>query len=487
MTQGSNWRQPSQFPATFQTSLAKLLLRDPRFFSAVQPELPLEFFSRQEQGSEYFVRALELVYSYADQHRRQPPPPQSVFDTMVGQHVATLPEAWQRQYYDGLKYFSNVLYHEPFVPGEIEFVREHTYAWIRQRAEMSLMVEAKQAIDQGQSIESVNFAKRLKQISQIGHSGQNLGLELFHDPVATWNIINTQEIRRCIPVGKRQLDNCMGGGVGRKELTVVAAPPNTGKTTTMCSMAGSSLVNFPVNQAPVVYISCEQSDLLIMQKIISCITNIPPSKWLEGNNPQIIWQWINYFTNSGAKLAIRQFPSGRATTAEIEAYILTLAERWGVMPGLVCVDYADLLASTRRSSEKRFELSEIYTDLRAIAVDLDIALLTATQTNRESMGKERINLENLAECFDKAAIADIIMFLCQTEDEQKENRGRLFFGKNRNRKKYVEVPFQINYELARMEEDEHRIGMEAANAQAQQTMNALQRFGGQYAQTQMVR
>jgi hypothetical protein len=133
----------------------------------VQPELPLEFFSRQEQGSEYFVRALELIYSYADQHRRQPPPPQSVFDTLVAQHVATLPSDWQRQYYDGLKHFSYVLYHEPFVTGEIEFVREHTYSWIRQRAEMSLMVEAKTAIDQGQSIESVNFAKRLKQILDL--------------------------------------------------------------------------------------------------------------------------------------------------------------------------------------------------------------------------------------------------------------------------------------------------------------------------------
>lgn len=484
MTQGSNWQQPNQyqFPPTFQNSLAKLLVRDPRFFTTVQPELPLEFFSRQEQGSEYFVRAMELIYSYADKHRRQPPPPQAVFDTFIGEHVATLPPDWQRPMYDGLRYYSWVLYQEPFVAGEIEAVREHTYSWIRKRAEMSLMVEAKNAIDQGQSIESINFANRLKRIAQIGHVGQNLGLELFHEPVSTWNTIFTQEIRRCIPIGKRQLDHKMGGGLGRKELTVVAAPPNTGKTTTMCAMAGSALVNFPVNQTPVVYISCEQSDLLIMQKIISCITNIPPSKWLEGNNPQIIWQWINYFQSSGAKLAIRQFPSGRATTAEIEAYILTLADRWGAMPGLVCVDYADLLASTRRSNEKRFELSEIYTDLRAIAVDLDIAVLTATQTNRESMGKERINLENLAECFDKAAIADIIMFFCQTEEEQRDNRGRLFFGKNRNRQKYVEVPFHVNYELARMEEDEHRIGMEQANQQAQVQMNALQRFGGQYGQ-----
>ena len=142
----------------------------------------------------------------------------------------------------------------------------------------------------------------------------------------------------------------------------------------------------------------------------------------------------------------------------------------------VVVDYADLLRPHFNQQERRHQLQEIYTDLRAMAVDMNLAVVTATQTNRESVGQERINLDKLAEDFGKAAIADIIMFLCQTEMEQANNRGRIFFAKNRNQRKFVEVGFNMFYELSRLEEDERHMGPANADAQAQNVMNMMQRF-----------
>lgn len=469
MTEQS-WQPENNFPGSFQEAIVKLMVRDPQFMRVVRPHLPLEFFNQQEQGAEYMMSALRVVYGYYDEHRS--PPTKMIFDSWAANALTGVKTEWQSYYKQGYDYYGWKFYDEPVVPQEAEYVRDNTFKWVRKRAEMSLLVEAKNAIDQGRDLQQINLVKKAQEIAQIGYAGADLGIELFGDLQASWDTIWTPVVREAISVGKPSLDRIMGGGVGVKELTVVGAPPNTGKTTVMCDFAAGFLQQLE----PVIYITAEQSSLLIMQKIIANIVRTIPTKWHEMNNPAVIWQWIQYFHAAAAKLFIMQVPSGRATVQDIEGYVLAMQSRIERKIKCVVVDYADLLRPQVHQQERRHQLQEIYTDLRALAVDMNLAVVTATQTNRESVSQERINLDKLAEDFGKAGIADIIMMLCQTELEQANNRGRIFFAKNRNQRKFIEVGFNMFYELSRLEEDERQMGPGAAEAQANAVMDTMQRF-----------
>lgn len=470
MTTQSAWQPENNFPGSFQEAVVKLMVRDPQFMRVVQPHLPLEFFNQQQQGAEYMMAAIRVVYDYF--REAHTPPTKMIFQTWAAHALAGIKSDWQPHYRQGYDYYCWKFYDEPLIQNEAQYVRDHTFAWVRKRAEMSLLVEAKNAIDQGKDLQQINLVKKAQEIAQIGFAGADLGIELFINHEQSWNTIWTPEVREFIPVGKPGLDRTMGGGVGVKELTVVGAPPNTGKTTVMCDFAAGFLQQCQ----PVIYITAEQSALLIMQKIISNIVRTIPSKWIEMNNPAVIWEWVKYFAANQAPLFIKQFPAGRATIHDIESYVLAVQSRIQRKIKCVVVDYADLLRPQYNQQERRHQLQEIYTDLRALAVDMNLAVVTATQTNRESVGQERINLDKLAEDFGKAAIADIIMFLCQTELEQANNRGRIFFAKNRNQRKFVEVGFNMFYELSRLEEDEQRMGPQNAHAQAENVMNMMARF-----------
>lgn len=474
MQQSPVWQPENIFPQSFQWTVLKLMLHDPTFYRQVRPHLPVEFFSKEVQNGEYLVRAVELVYSHMGSGLRAVAPNRMVFETLCAQHCATLDDQWRGSYIDAFNGLTGYLYDHPWHVGELEFVQEKTFEWVRQRAEMSLLVEAKRAIDQNQNLGQIDLIERAREISRIGIIHDDIGIDLFGTEEATWRALSTREVRSCIPTGNENIDKVFSGGHGRKELTVYEAPPNTGKTTVMAAFASK----FLLRGFKGVYISCEQSDLLIMQKVMASISGIDPNQWFTSEvNTMHVWRWAQWLTQHSCRLAIVQFVAGKATTMDVETYLLNVQAQWGAMPDFCIVDYADLLGARRPRDQKRIELLEIYTDLRSIGQELDLAMITASQSNRSSVGKERIGIEDLTECFEKASVADVIVAICQTEEEQRDNLLRLFFAKNRIGPKFREIPMTINYALSMLEVNEMRMGLQHAHAQAVQNFDALARFG----------
>jgi replicative DNA helicase len=99
---------------------------------------------------------------------------------------------------------------------------------------------------------------------------------------------------------------------------------------------------------------------------------------------------------------------------------------------MVIDDYPDLIKPTKHFSDKRFELSEIYTDLRALGDKYGVPIWGASQANRAALSKEVITIQDIAEDIGKAAIADVIIALCQTRDEHDMEVCRLYMAKVRD-------------------------------------------------------
>jgi replicative DNA helicase len=144
------------------------------------------------------------------------------------------------------------------------------------------------------------------------------------------------------------------------------------------------------------------------------------------------------------RLFIKEFPTKAASAQTVRSYLQRLQAIHGFMPDVVCLDYADLLRGGRGYSDKRFELEGNYEELRAMAQEFNMCVLTADQTNRSGLEMEVVTIGQIGESYAKATVCDLIMTVSRTMDDKQANTGRLFVAKSRLGRDGMIFPFIMN-------------------------------------------
>lgn len=234
--------------------------------------------------------------------------------------------------------------------------------------------------------------------------------------------VNVQRFR----TGISAIDGVLDGGLGRSELGVILGRPNGGKTTALVNIGKAALLQ----GHKVVHFTLEMSNKSIARRYDMSITGLNKNslqtkqKTAHAKLQEICRRMVN------GGLEIKQYATGSATVGTLISYLDFLAHnKWE--PDLVIVDYAALLGSTKNYDSYRFELSDTFRRLRGIAVDRNVGVWTAHQTNRMGAQMELITMNDLAECYDVGAIVDLIISHNQTIEEVQANVARWFIAKAR--------------------------------------------------------
>jgi len=129
----------------------------------------------------------------------------------------------------------------------------------------------------------------------------------------------------------------------------------------------------------------------------------------------------------------------------LKAYLENLSTFYHIFPDLLIIDYADLMHID--SAHLRVDTGKIYKDLRGLAVQYGIAIVTASQANRagEGDGIRLLTRKNLAEDFSKVAIADNVITYNQTAAELERGLARLYVDKARNDRRGDIILLSQNY------------------------------------------
>lgn len=252
-----------------------------------------------------------------------------------------------------------------------------------------------------------------------------------------------------VRTGIQQLDELMQGGLDKGELGMIVAPPKHGKSTALFNLGAVAALN-GIN---VLHVSLELKRSMVAARYDArfygdTIKNIQ-------KKPKSFFKAMEKLRGKlGPRLKIVQYPTKSLTLGMLKS-IASQVENLG----LIIVDYADLMRSPRNRDERRFELIDVYEGLRNLAGELELPIWTASQSSRYSVGAKVISMDMIAECFDKIAIVDVAVGLCQTPQESHAGRMRLFMMANRLGESENQIDCKVNWKTAHIqsltaEEDE---------------------------------
>lgn len=144
-------------------------------------------------------------------------------------------------------------------------------------------------------------------------------------------------------------------------------------------------------------------------------------------------------------LIVKEFPTGSLTITGLKAYLNALERFHNFIPDILIVDYADLMYLN--TSNLRIDTGRVYKELRGIAVERNIAVVTVSQTNRSGESVKTITREHLAEDYSKVQISDNLVTYNRTFQEYKMGLARLYVDKGRNDRSGDTILVAQNYDI----------------------------------------
>jgi hypothetical protein len=150
------------------------------------------------------------------------------------------------------------------------------------------------------------------------------------------------------------------------------------------------------------------------------------------------------------RLIIKEFPTNTASIYTLRSHLERLDVK-GFRPGLIVIDYADIMRSTRQYDSLRHELKLIYEELRGLASEKKIPIWTASQSNKEGSQSDIVDLNNMSEAYGKAQVADVVIGISRKSSEKSTGFGRLYVAKNRAGKDGLVYPLRIDTAKSKFE------------------------------------
>ena len=391
-----------RYGKSFQEGLVQLIFEDRPFADQITEVLDVEFLEL-----EYLRTFVAKIVHYRTKYGKHPST--NAMISILRTELDRETEVTQQQVRD---YFARV--HTNEIADDIDYIKETSLDFCRKQKLKEAMMK------------SVNLLQTCSfdEISKVINDALKLGSEnnFGHAFIADFEERYKPKFRLPVTTGWKEIDTITSGGLGRNELGVVIAPTGAGKSMALVHLGSQAIKEGKT----VIHYTLELQDMVVACRYDSCITKYPLSDLT--NFKDEIYEEIKDLDGT---LIVKEYPTKSASTNTIKAHLARLVKR-GIEPGLIIVDYADLLRPVVVRKEKRTELESIYEELRGLSNEMNCPVWTASQTNRSGLNAEVVTMEQISEAFNKCFVADFICTLSRTIEDKQNNRAKMFIAKNRN-------------------------------------------------------
>ena len=240
------------------------------------------------------------------------------------------------------------------------------------------------------------------------------------------------------------------GGLPQKTLNIALAGTGVGKSLFMCHMAASVLMQ----GKNVLYITMERAEERIAERIDANLMNITMDELHELPKKMFTDRLAKIQKKTNGKLIIKEYPTASAHTGHFRSLIKELALKKSFKPDIIFIDYLNICASSRFKGNANvgsyFYIKAIAEELRGLAVENIVPIVSATQTTRSGFSSCDIGLEDTSESFGLPATADLMFALISTEELEDLNQIMVKQLKNRYNDPSMNKRFILGIDRARM-------------------------------------
>ena len=314
-------------------------------------------------------------------------------------------------------------------PVEKQWLLDTTEKWCRDRAIYLALMESVSIAD-GQDKEKNRDALPSILSDALAVSFDNhIGHNYLEDYKERYDAYHRKEDR--IPFDLEYFNKITKGGLPNKTLNVALAGTGVGKSLFMCHMASSVLLN----GRNVLYITMEMAEEKIAERIDANLLNVPIQDLAELPKSSFENKVTNLSKKTQGQLIIKEYPTASAHSGHFKALLNELALKKSFKPDIIFVDYLNICASSRYKGSANINsytlVKSIAEELRGLAVEAEVPIVSATQTTRSGYGSSDVDLTDTSESFGLPATADLMFALISTEEL--EQLGQIMVKQLKNR------------------------------------------------------
>jgi len=334
------------------------------------------------------------------------------------------------------------------VPVENEWLIDTTEKWCRDRAIYLALMESIHIADGNDDKKNRDSIPTILSDALAVSFDNHVGHDYLQDYEQRYESYHKKEDK--IEFDLEYFNKITKGGLPNKTLNIALAGTGVGKSLFMCHVASSVLLQ----GRNVLYITMEMAEERIAERIDANLLNVPIQDIVELPKNIFETKVNNLAKKTQGTLIIKEYPTASAHAGHFKSLLNELALKKSFKPDIIFIDYLNICASSRYKGNSNINsytfVKAIAEELRGLAVEFNVPIVSATQTTRSGFGSSDVELTDTSESFGLPATADLMFALISTEEL--EGLGQILVKqlKNRYNDPTIHKRFVIGIDRAKM-------------------------------------
>ena len=333
-------------------------------------------------------------------------------------------------------------------PADYQWLMDTTEKWCRDRAIYLALMESISLADGQDDAKGRDAIPTILSDALAVSFDNHIGHDYLEDYEERYDLYHKKEDK--IKFDLEFFNKITKGGIPNKTLNIALAGTGVGKSLFMCHVASSVLLQ----NKNVLYITLEMAEEKIAERIDANLLNIPIQDITDLPKPMFDSKVVSLSKKTQGTLIIKEYPTASAHSGHFKALLNELSLKKSFKPDIIFIDYLNICASSRYRAGSNVNsysyIKAIAEELRGLAVEANVPIVSATQTTRSGYGSSDVDLTDTSESFGLPATADLMFALISTEELETLNQIMVKQLKNRYNDPTIYKRFVIGIDRAKM-------------------------------------
>lgn len=331
---------------------------------------------------------------------------------------------------------------------EKQWILDTTEKWCRDRAIYLALMESIHIADGNNEKKNRDAIPSILSDALAVSFDNNIGHDYLENYEERYEFYHRKEDK--IEFDLEYFNKITKGGLPNKTLNIALAGTGVGKSLFMCHVASSALLQ----GRNVLYITLEMAEERIAERIDANLFNVPIQQLIDLPRNTFETKVNSISKKTQGSLIIKEYPTASAHSGHFKALLNELALKKSFRPDIIFIDYLNICASSRHKANTSVNsytyIKAIAEELRGLAVEFNVPIVSATQTTRSGYGNSDVELTDTSESFGLPATADLMFALISTEELEELGQIMVKQLKNRYNDPTIYKRFVVGIDRAKM-------------------------------------